>query len=262
MQRHTITNAVVITGIGLHSGANASVSLRPKLTGDAGWIINHTPLHKCQIVSADLATRIRVGQHEISTTEHLFSALFGAGITDIFIDTTTSELPILDGSARKWYERLKPLPLDSEIEPLRITQKQIITSENAQLSIEPSDVFSAKISVHFAGYPTEQFEGGLNRFENAMSARTFGYLEELHGLQQRGLALGASPENVLALHKHKTTHVNQPPKRPNELAQHKWLDLLGDLSLVNRPILGRVESITGGHRINHVLVHQLRELAW
>jgi UDP-3-O-[3-hydroxymyristoyl] N-acetylglucosamine deacetylase len=262
VQRQTISNAVQITGTGLHSGTHASVCLRPKLKGDAGWVINQTPLHQCTIVSADLATRIRVGHHELSTTEHLFAALFGAGITDVFIDTSASELPILDGSAKGWFQRLAPQPIDSEIEPLRITQKQIITTDSAQLSIEPSTVFSAKVSVSFEGYEREYFDSGVSGFEDAMSARTFGYLDELEGLQNRGLALGASAENVLALDKNNTAQIAQLPKQPNELAQHKWLDLLGDLSLVNRPILGRVESIAGGHRINHIFVNQLRELAW
>ena len=262
VQRRTIANEVTINGIGLHSGKNASVSLRPKLKGDAGWLFNQTPLHMCTLISADLATRIRVGCHEVSTTEHLFAALFGAGITDICIDTSTSELPILDGSAKGWYQKLTPLRLNSEIEPLRITKKEIITAGSAQLSIEPSAVFSAKVTVQFEGYEQEEFDAGVEGFEEAMSARTFGYLEELEGLQLRGLALGANAENVLALHKAKRAFVTQRPKQPNELAQHKWLDLLGDLSLVNRPILGRVESIAGGHGINHTLVNQLRDLAW
>ena len=263
MRRKTIQHTIEISGAGLHTGMHSSLKLLPKFTGEPGWIINQTPIKECQIISGELSTRIRADDHVIGTIEHLFAALSGAGITDICVHTGSQELPILDGSSREWFTRLHTVDLDTVVEPLCITQKYIITQGNARLSIEPSDSFSAIMTVKFEGYPPESFDAGMDCFKDAMAARTFGYLDELEALQARELALGASPDSVLALYRaDDEERIEQNPKQLNELAKHKWLDLIGDLSLVGRPILGRVESTAGGHRINHILVNQLRELAW
>jgi UDP-3-O-[3-hydroxymyristoyl] N-acetylglucosamine deacetylase len=262
VRRKTIQSPISISGRGLHAGKVSTVRLRPKLQGPSGWLVNGIPLKDCELINARLATRINAAGYLIATTEHLFAALVGLGITDIHVETTDLEIPILDGSSKVWFDRLTPMFIDGSVEPLRISQEIKLKEGTAQLSIAPSDTYCAKITVKFDGYHPECFEGGMRLFAEAAHARTFGYIDELAALHAQDLALGAQADNVLALYRHNEPPIDQPPKQPHELAKHKWLDLIGDLALVGRPIIGKVESIEGGHGINHSLVHQLRELAW
>jgi UDP-3-O-acyl-N-acetylglucosamine deacetylase len=174
VRRQTIQTPITVSGKGLHTGTASSVCLRPKLDNAAGWTINQIPLQECHILSSRLATKIGVADHTVSTTEHLFAALVGLGITDIHIETTDHEIPILDGSSKLWFDRLTPISLDSEVKPLRITQKLNINNGTVQLSMTPSDTYSAKITVDFDGYAQEYFEGDMRHFKEAMGARTFG----------------------------------------------------------------------------------------
>lgn len=262
MHRKTIESPQEVRGIALHSGKEVSVRLLPKDMGDAAWLINGVPLHQCPIVSSRLSTTICVENRTLSTVEHLFAALSACGITDIRIETHSDELPILDGSCIAWFKRIKPCTLPNAITPFELQHPLHLRLNTTQITAKPAMEFHAGIEVDFPGYAVERFSGSLKDFPLAMHARTFGYLEDLESLQAMGLARGARLENVLGLSRDGSSLGGQTQKQPSELAQHKWLDLIGDLALVGKPIACDVFSRSGGHQLNHMLVNRLRDLAW
>ncbi|MGB0646645.1 MAG: UDP-3-O-acyl-N-acetylglucosamine deacetylase [Bradymonadia bacterium] len=262
MLRKTIESSQEVHGVALHSGKESIVRLLPKNTGNPAWLINDTPLHQCPIVSSQLSTTIRVGNQTISTVEHLFAALSACGITDIKIETTSAELPILDGSCGAWFNRIQTTTLPGSVIPFELQSPLSLELNHARIRAKSAKTFRAHIKVDFPGYAAELFSGTLQDFPHAMYARTFGYIEDLELLQAQGLAKGATLETVLGLTRDGSDLSGQRAKQAGELAQHKWLDLVGDLSLVGKPIICDVFSELGGHQLNHMLVNRLRDLAW
>lgn len=262
MLRKTIKSPQEVRGIALHSGRESTVRLLPKDAGDPAWLINDTPLHHCPIISGHLSTTIRAGSQTLGTVEHLFAALAARGITDIQIKTISDELPILDGTCGTWFNRIQPRTLPGSVLPFELQRPLSVELNDARITAQSSRMFRAHIEVEFPGYAPEMFSGTLLDFSHAMDARTFGYIEDLESLQARGLAKGAMIETVLGLSRDGTGLPGQRAKRSGELAQHKWLDLIGDLSLVGKPIICDVFSHLGGHQLNHMLVNRLRDLAW
>ena len=259
--RNTIASTVKISGIGLHSGRNTHVEIKPLIGDRRGWYLNGTRLVDHDIVSGQLATVLQSGAVRISTVEHLFSALYAHQIHDVDIEVFGEEVPILDGSTAPWFEAITPKPgrgLPTSITPTEVLE---FNHGSGRLVCTPAPKLFARVDVAFEGYPPEHFEGGLDAYETAMHARTFGYVDELSDLQTRGLAQGVQISNVLGLSRDGTTQLEQRPKSVCELAQHKWLDLIGDLSLIGRPLNAKIEVSKGGHQLHHLLVKSLRHLS-
>ena len=259
MGRFSIATVVSKSGIGLHSGQMCTAILKPSAGG--GWRLNGASMNETSIASGELATSLRIDDSQISTVEHLFAALFAHEIDDVDIEIEGPEVPILDGSAQEWYASIIPILQAGDALTCQPTETIEISVEDAYLRLKPADRFSAKVTVQFEGYTTECFEGGLSDFPLAMAARTFGYTDQLNTLQARGLALGASVNNVLGLARNGCSQLEQPAKTPNELAKHKWVDLLGDLALIGRRLRCHIEAVKSGHRMHHELVRTLRELS-
>ena len=257
--RRTIANPVHKSGVGLHSGKACSVILRPST--ESGWRINQYDLRELPIVSGQLATVLQVGRNTVSTVEHLFSALYAHQIDDIQIEIKGGEVPILDGSAREWFQAITPQPITEHIQILEPKEHIFIEHGDAWIRLMPSSQLSVSVKVDFEGYSPQFFDGALCDFEDAMDARTFGYVEQLADLHKHGFAKGASLDNVLGLFRDSHESLDQPQMAESELAKHKRIDLIGDLALIGTRLNARITSYRAGHRLHHQLVAKLRELS-
>ena len=260
MPRNTIVSPLEVDGIGLHLGTPCKVTLLPTPKPGIGWRVQGVPLNEVTKIKTRRSTILTIQNRDVSTVEHLFAALWSHRIHDVDIWVDGGEIPILDGSSHQWYSMLKPTSIAGP--PVqRLCPEEVIslTHGDGFLRLVPAQQFQARVEVEFPGYPKEVFEGGLGDFPLAMGARTFGYFNDLEALNNQGLARGANLQNVLVLDEDGKTF-NQTAKAPLELAQHKWLDLVGDLSLINRELCANVHAFKASHHLHVQLVNVLRAL--
>jgi UDP-3-O-[3-hydroxymyristoyl] N-acetylglucosamine deacetylase len=199
----------------------------------------------------------------ISTTEHILSAFVGMGIDNATVELDNLELPILDGSARPFIDLIKKAGIRKQRRPrtyLRILRPLEMREGNKFIGVYPADTYSVAYTINFP-HPLigkESFSLELTNGQyvsNIASARTFGFLHEAEAMRQQGLIRGASHENALVLTR---TGLENPPLRfQDEFVRHKILDLIGDLALIGRRILGKVVADRAGHAMHTALVSRL-----
>ena len=199
----------------------------------------------------------------ISTTEHLLSALIGAGIDNAILELDNLELPILDGSARPFVDAILKAGIRKQRRPrtyLRICREFELREGDKFIAVYPADSYSVSYTINFPhpliGRETfcVDLSDGNYRTEIA-SARTFGFLHEADAMRQQGLIRGAAPENCIVLTPDGL--MNPPLRFKDEFVRHKVLDLIGDLALVGKQILGNVVADRAGHAMHTALVSRL-----
>lgn len=199
----------------------------------------------------------------ISTTEHLLSAFVGMGIDNAIVELDNLELPILDGSARPFVDLIRRAGTRKQRRPrtyIRILRALEMREGNKFIGVYPADRYSVSYTIDFP-HPLigrEAYTLELTNGEYVSSiapARTFGFLHEAEAMRQQGLIRGASEENALVLTR---DGLRNPPLRFNdEFVRHKILDLIGDLALIGRQILGSVVADRAGHAMHTALVSRL-----
>ncbi len=191
----------------------------------------------------------------VQTVEHLLSACFGLGVTDLLVEVDGEELPIGDGSALLWTEAFTEAGICSLSEAAPVLDLDIpISIEQGQARIEviPWDRFVAHfvlVSDHpLVGVQEANFDQAEDDFLSAIApARTFGFWEEVRSLWEQGLAKGGSLENAVVIF---PNQYSVPLRFPNELARHKLLDLMGDLFLLGRGLKAKVFAVGSGHTLH------------
>jgi UDP-3-O-[3-hydroxymyristoyl] N-acetylglucosamine deacetylase len=199
----------------------------------------------------------------ISTTEHLLSAFIGLGIDNAIVELDNLELPILDGSALPFIELIQQVGIRKQRRPrkyLKILREVEMREGNKFISVYPADSFSVSYSINFPhpliGKETLQVElvnGSYLR--HIAAARTFGSREEEKAMRNMGLIRGASRDNCIVLTRDGIE--NGPLRFPDEFVRHKVLDLVGDLALLGKPILGRIVADRAGHAMHTALVSRI-----
>jgi len=199
----------------------------------------------------------------ISTTEHLLSALIGTGIDNVIVELDNLELPILDGSARPFVEMILQAGIRKQRRPrtyLRIKREVELREGDKFIAVYPADGYSVSYSINFPhaliGQETFRAELSDDDYQRSIApARTFGSRADERAMRNMGLIRGASRENCIVLTR---DGIENPPLRfPNEFVRHKVLDLIGDLALIGRRILGRVVADRAGHAMHTALVSLL-----
>ena len=199
----------------------------------------------------------------ISTTEHLLSALIGTGIDNATVELDNLELPILDGSARPFVEAIRKVGIRKQRRPrtyLRIRRELELREGDKFIAVYPADTYSVSYSINFP-HPLigkETFSVDLsdgNYLSEIAPARTFGFLHEAEAMRQQGLIRGASQENAIVLTR--DALMNPPLRFLDEFVRHKVLDLIGDLALLGKQILGNVVADRAGHAMHTALVSRL-----
>ena len=262
--------SAVFSGVGLHSGAGASVRLLPALPG-TGLVFRRSsdgqeiPALAANVSDTSRCTRLKSGSFELQTVEHLLSALAGLGVDDALIETDGLEIPAADGSAEPFVRLILDAgisALDRGVAPLTLTAPLYVSEGGSTVAALPSDRFSAAVVLDYPKHPYLGTQAAL--FDSAFGdyaadiapARTFGFVSEIEALHARGLGLGATYENALALGE---TEYASPPRCSNELARHKLLDLIGDLALVGRPVRAQIIAVKPSHTLNVRLARMLSE---
>jgi len=265
----TIREAVECAGVGLHSGAAVRLRILPAPAG-SGIVFRRVDLDGFEVEAigrnvarVSYATSLMKKGVLISTTEHLLSALIGTGIDNAIIELDNLELPILDGSARPFVELIHQAGIRKQRRPrtyLRIRQALELREGNKFIAVYPADTYSVSYSINFPhpligreALSVELANGSYLR--EVAPARTFGSREDERTLREMGLIRGVSRDNCVVLTK---DGVENPPLRfEDEFVRHKVLDLIGDLALLGKQILGNVVADRAGHAMHTALVSRL-----
>ena len=200
----------------------------------------------------------------ISTTEHLLSVLYSMGIDNAFIELDNLEVPILDGSALPFVQLLRRAGLRRSRRPrryMKIVKEVIVESNGKTVAILPSSRFSLRCHSFFdhplVGEQNLELEVTPEVYAREIApARTFGFEYELDQMRDMGLIRGASLENAVCFTRSGVANPNGL-RFPDECCRHKALDLIGDLALIGKPLLGHVIAERAGHAMHAALVARI-----
>ena len=278
MKRKTIKNAVEISGIGLHKGEEIKLALKSngQESDEQGIIFKRIDVAgKNNIVKVDYrnlfdlerGTNIRNEDDvKVHTIEHFLSALSVTGITDILVEISGNELPILDGSSAGFVEKLleaEIVELESEIEPVVIKEPVIFSNEKAGKYVMalPYDNFKISYTIDFnhSFLKSQYFEIEVNLenyMENIARCRTFAFDYEIEFLKKNNLALGGSLENAVVVGADGPLNP-EGLRYPDEFVRHKILDIVGDLYVLGRPLQAHIIAIKAGHYVNSRLTEMI-----
>lgn len=267
----TLAHDVSFNGIGLHAANEVHMVLRPA-PADTGIVFIRTDLPEKPSVQAHLtnvtntmrATTLEKGSAKVFTVEHLLSALYGMEIDNCFVEMDSVEPPVADGSSLTFVKLIEEAgvhELDVPRRPLVIQKQHLIQDGDKFIALVPHDGFRitfTSINPH-PMLGVQFFDSMITKssYINEVSfARTIAFTEELEMLKKLGLGKGGTIENVVVYDK---TSCLSVPRSDDELVRHKVLDIIGDLSLLNRPIQGHVIAVKSSHTLNNQLIHQIFE---
>ena len=269
IQEQTIRSSVECSGIGLHSGAPVSMRILPAPPG-TGIVFRRVDLdgfeveaNSRNVARVSYATSLMKKGVLISTTEHLLSAFIGLGIDNAIVELDNLELPILDGSAQPFVDLIQKAGIRKQRRPrryMKILREVEMREGNKFISVYPADSYSVSYSINFPhpliGKETFQVELSNGSYlRNIAAARTFGSREDEKAMRNMGLIRGASSDNCIVLTRDGVE--NGPLRFADEFVRHKVLDLVGDLALLGKPILGRIVADRAGHAMHTALVSRI-----
>ncbi|MTI45421.1 UDP-3-O-[3-hydroxymyristoyl] N-acetylglucosamine deacetylase [Roseibium hamelinense] len=270
----TLADQVTLTGIGVHSGKPASITLLPAEAG-AGIVFHRTdvatareiPARWDQVSATALCTVLQdPAKDGLSTVEHLMAALSGLGVDNLIVEIDGPEMPIMDGSSTVFVDAIDQVGLkrlDRARRCLKIKKTVRVDNGSAWCELVPHHTTRFDVTIDFdtpligrqafaADMTPDVFRTELSR------ARTFGNVSDVEQLWKMGFALGSSLENSVAISEGKVLNP-EGTRWPDEFARHKALDAVGDLALAGLPILGMYRSFKGGHKMNHAILVKLFE---
>jgi UDP-3-O-[3-hydroxymyristoyl] N-acetylglucosamine deacetylase len=219
--------------------------------------------HGRNVARVSYATSLMKKGVLLSTTEHLLAALYACGVDNVYVDIDAIEVPILDGSSQPFIEMLQEAGirrLRRRRRYLKVLRRLEISDGDRYIGIYPCDEFSVHCLVDYT-HPMigrQEIEMVVNRetFSQRLArARTFGFVEELEKLRAVDLIRGGSLDNAIVLTRDGI--MNGELRYADEFGRHKTLDLIGDLALIGRPLLARVEAHKAGHALHTQLVARL-----
>jgi len=269
----TLGRTVSVSGVGLHSGRNVRATLRPAPAGrgiafvrtDVGVVI---PAVAEEAGRLDFATSLGEPGREVGTIEHLLSAAVGLGLDNMTVEIDGPEIPILDGSSAPWVAEIRQaglVSLGSAVRPFTVTKTLSVHSEDGKwIEVRPAKELRVSYSIDFPNPAVGRQSISLVLTpdiyaEHLAPARTFGFLAEYDYLRSKGLARGASEDNCIVVGD--SDVVNGSLRFADEFVRHKALDLIGDLALVGRPVVGHVVAHRAGHALHTALSKKIRQAA-
>lgn len=266
--QRTIRRPITIAGVGLHSGKDARVTLKPGRPNQ-GIVFLRTDLADSPLIPADhrnvvntqLATTLGIGKVTISTVEHVLAALAGLNIDNCVIEVDGPEIPILDGSSARFCEAIEKVGVETQLwtRPVVALRRRVEVrisdaSGDKWAAVEPSSTFEVYASIDWnhskIGYQEFHYRQGKTSFTKELSkARTFGFLKEVEMLQKMGLARGGSLENAIVLDDERVLNPDGL-RYADEFVRHKALDALGDFKLAGVAFRGYFRLHKAGHDLH------------
>ncbi len=262
----TIKGPVNFTGVGLHSGVKVNLNLEPT-EADTGIVFKRTDLKTNNkilanfknVSSAKLCTKIKNEFGiSVSTIEHLMASFYICGIDNLIVNVDGPEVPIMDGSAKEFVEKIKACGLKSlnkKRKFIKIKRKIELKLSDKSISIQPANKnFSVKFTLNYENPLIKTQTNKINfedkNLENVYSSRTFCLYEDIEKVKSLGLGKGGTLENAVVVKGDKV--LNEEGLRfENEFVNHKILDLAGDFMLAGMRVIGSVECAHGGHSLTN-----------
>lgn len=271
--QHTVLKTAILSGTGLHSGAETTLRICPADTHEGITFVRVDVSDRSNVVAARWDTVVDtrlctvVGNDAgvtVGTIEHLMAALAACGIDNARIEIDGPEVPIMDGSSEPFVRVLKQAGRKTQTAPrraIKILKEVTIEEGDKKVTLKPSIGSRFRADIAFAhpsiGEQSYEIEMLSDQFIQEISdARTFGFVHEVNALRAQGLALGGSLENAIVLDQ---TKVMNPDglRYDDEFARHKVLDAVGDIYLAGGPIIGLFEGFKPGHALNNQILRKL-----
>lgn len=299
MKQQTLASAFSLSGKGLHTGLDLTVTFNPA-PENHGYKIQRVDLKGCPIIDAiaenvietTRGTVLGVGDARCSTVEHAFGAMYAHGIDNLLVQVNGPEFPILDGSASAYVEKIHEIGLveqDADKNWLTVTEPVEIKDEStgSRVMLLPADDFAVSVTIDFNSkmLPIQTATlRDLSDFDKEISAaRTFVFVREIEPLLSLGLIKGGDLDNAIVIYERQTTQESmdklcqftnaewhdatelgyiqhKPLVWENEPARHKLLDVIGDVALVGKPIKGHIVATKPGHTINNKFARLIKNV--
>jgi len=280
IRQRTLKNVIKATGVTLHGGERAELTLRPA-PPNTGIIFQRVDLDPPVEIPAlaehvgdtRLSTTLTKNGIRVSTVEHLLSALAGLGIDNAYVDVSTSEIPIMDGSAGPFVFLVQSAGIKEQNAPkrfIRIKRKVTVKEGDKWACFEPFEGFKVTFTIEF-DHPVFKMHSktatldfsSTSYVKEVSRARTFGFMADFEKLRGMNLALGASLDNAVAIDDYRV--LNEDGLRyEDEFVRHKILDAVGDLYILGSSLIGSFNGHKSGHALNNMLLRKLlaKEEAW
>ncbi len=272
LNQKTIKEIVSFSGVGLHSGKLVKVNVVPS-EPDTGIVFKRLDIKKNNLIypnfmnvsNTDLNTTISNDSGvKVSTIEHLMGALFGIGIDNALIEIDNEEVPILDGSAKVFIDKMLSVGLEFSNKPIKIIKiKKRIEFQDGDryISIEPSKLsldidFELKYKNTLIGNQKNKVNVYEDNLTSIFESRTFCLYEDIEMIKKNGLAKGGSLENAVVV-KGKDILNPEGLRNPKEFVNHKILDCIGDLYTTGYRMLASVNCSQGGHYLTNGLLRKV-----
>ena len=269
--QRTIYRAVSCDGIGIHTGAEVCMTLRPA-PANTGIVFRRADLPGKPVVEAipahiddvSYATTIARNGVKVRTVEHLMAAFAGMGVDNAAVELTGPEVPVMDGSALPFVRLLRKAGLRRQLAPktyVKVREPLAVDLDGRMVKVVPADhlrvVYTMRFGAASLGEQTVTLDVNPESFPREIApARTYGFLRDVEHLRAMGLAKGGSPDNAILIGEEGV--LNGPLRFPDELVRHKALDLIGDLFLLGQRLVGTVIAEGAGHMVHLRLVTMIQ----
>jgi UDP-3-O-[3-hydroxymyristoyl] N-acetylglucosamine deacetylase len=279
MRQRTLKNSIHCSGIGLHSGIKSNMTLHPA-EADTGIRFRRNGTVRLTEVAATwrnaietpLSTTLKGDSDiKIGTVEHLLSALSGCAIDNVVIEVNGPEVPVMDGSSAPFVfliECAGTVTQDAPRRALEIRHNVTVSDSRRSATAMPGRGLSIDFEIDFDNKAVARqdwsFQVTPASYKREVSrARTFGFLQEVDKLREMGLALGGSLDNAIVINGDQVLN-DGGLRYDNEFVRHKVLDLIGDLTLIGGPVIGKFHCVRAGHSMTLRMLRTLfaDESAW
>ena len=297
MKQLTLKDSFTVSGKGLHTGMSIQATFKPAPVNH-GYKFQRIDLDGAPVIDAlaenvietTRGTVIGKGEARVSTVEHALAALYAAGVDNCLVEVNAPELPILDGSAIEYANKINEVGIEEQNEDKNfyiVKQKLEVVDEEtgASIVVLPFDSFRIDTMIEFKSpIIPNQFASlnSLSRFKDEIAAsRTFVFVREIEPLVKANLIKGGDLDNAVVIYERQTTQErldaladflgvarldatrlgyiqHKPLVWENECTRHKLLDVIGDMALIGKPIKGRIIATKPGHTINNKFARLMR----
>lgn len=274
IKQRTLKESISTVGVGLHKGEKVQVTLRPA-AANTGIVFRRVDLDPVVDIKA---TPEAVGETtlctclvnedgvQISTVEHLLSAVAGLGIDNLIIDVDSPEIPIMDGSALPFVYLIQSVGIETlnvSKRFLKITKPIRVTEGDKWAELLPYEGFRVNFAIDFehpviakTGQTMSMDLSSCSFIKEISRARTFGFMRDIEFLRSHNLALGGSLENAIVLDEYRMLNKDEL-RYDDEFVKHKILDAIGDLYMGGVSILGELNAYKSGHALNNILLREV-----
>jgi len=274
LTQKTIKNNVSFSGVALHSGLDVNICIKPA-EPNFGIVFKRVDFKENNLVYPNFMNVTNTSLNttienefgvKVSTIEHLMGALFGLGIDNALIEIDNEEVPILDGSAKEFIEKIISSGLvvsESPIKIIKINKEIKFTDGERFISIEPSTLsldieFELKYKNPIIGNQTNKVKVFEDDLTNVYNSRTFCLFEDIELIKKNGLAKGGSLQNAIVVKDHEILNP-EGLRNEKEFVNHKILDCIGDLYTSGYRVIAKIKCSQGGHYLTNQLLRKVFE---